>query len=102
MKITSEWILFLLLTIINLSASLAICWYSLSGRVKSYTLIYRIFMVIGLIGLVGQAFRNIVFLSTGTSLSDATLPLWAFKDIGLAGIGFCYVFSLTRTGKHLP
>ena len=47
-------------------------------------------MLIGGLGLLGQAFRNIVFITTGYSFTDADLPVWALKDIGLCVVGVSF------------
>jgi hypothetical protein len=50
--------------------------------------IYQIALIVGCLGLFGQAYRNICFLVDGVSFSDNDMPLWVLKDIGywIAGI----------------
>jgi hypothetical protein len=54
-------------------------------------------MLFLIVGLFAQVFRNIIFIATGISPTDASLPLWAFKDMGIDLIAFQYaVMALER------
>jgi hypothetical protein len=100
MNIDTTWLLFLVLTLFEFVGAIAVCIASLNKRVHEYTVAYRIFMWLTLVGLLGQAFRNIVFLITGVSLPDKVFPIWGFQDIGMAGLAICYAFALTRKKQN--
>lgn len=46
-------------------------------------LLIRVGAMLAAFGLLGQVLRNFEYLLTGNSLSDAQLPLWMLKDLGL-------------------
>ena len=60
-----------------------------------YETLMKVAFVICLLGLLGQAFRNSVFLLTGESPSDIDMPLWSLKDIGIA---LAFVALIRRKG----
>jgi hypothetical protein len=62
---------------------------------ERYETMMKVAFVICLLGLLGQAFRNSVFLLTGESPSDVDMPLWALKDIGIA---LAFVALVRRKG----
>ena len=53
---------------------------------------------VGALGLLFQGMRNIQFLTTGVSPSDADLPVWFLKDMGYALIAFHSIW-LILVGK---
>lgn len=53
---------------------------------------------VGALGLLFQGMRNIQFLATGVSPSDAELPVWFLKDMGYALIAFHSIW-LILAGK---
>ena len=53
------------------------------------------------LGVLFQAYRNLQFLVTGVSPTDAQLPLWALKDIGGTMVALWAVYMLTRQTERL-
>lgn len=97
---------FLLLTITNIVASIIIFAGALSERMRLFPTWHKVGLIIAALGLVFQAGRNIQFLVTGISPSDADLPVWALKDIGISIVAFFYAYialmSWKNTSKEVP
>jgi hypothetical protein len=83
---------FLLLTIVNIGASLIIFAGALSERMRLYPTWHKVGLIVAALGLAAQAMRNVQFLVTGVSPLDTDIPLWALKDIGIALIAYCYLW----------
>jgi hypothetical protein len=83
-------ILFIALTFFNTLAVIIIFCGLCSERLRTFPSWHKVSMVLILAGLLSQIFRNITYLMTGESPSDATLPIWAFKDVGIDIIAFYY------------
>lgn len=90
---------FIALTIIDLAAAAIIFAGALSERMKLYPAWHKLGLILACFGLLAQGFRNILFIVTGTSPSDATLPFWAFKDLGIAIIAFYYLSRAIKGTK---
>jgi len=86
-----EFIFFTAVTVMDLSAAIIIFVGALSDRMRLYPTWHKVGLIVALLGLICQAFRNIQFLSTGISPSDADMPLWVLKDAGIATIAFTYL-----------
>ena len=56
---------------------------------------------VGALGLLFQGMRNIQFLMTGVSPSDADLPVWFLKDMGYALIAFHSIWLILAGKLHL-
>jgi len=83
---------FLLLTIINIGATIILFAGALNERAMLYPKWHKVGLIVAALGLAFQAIRNIEFLVTGVSPSDADLPLWALKDLGIAIIAYFYLW----------
>lgn len=81
---------FVALTFFDILASVILFCGLLSDRLRLYPYWHKIGLLLAVVGLLSQVFRNIIYLGTGVSPSDATLPLWACKDIGIDIIAFYY------------
>jgi hypothetical protein len=57
--------------------------YGLFTNYTHHSSFQKFAFVVALLGLLAQGFRNLSFLFTGVSPSDADLPLWVLKDIGI-------------------
>lgn len=90
---------FVLITLIDLSAAAIIFVGALSERMRLYPLWHKIGLIVSVVGLVAQSFRNMQFLLTGYAPSDSTMPLWAMKDLGVALIAYAYLYLGIK--KHL-
>lgn len=84
--------LFFIATIVDLTAAAIIFAGALSERMRLYPAWHKIGLIVAVIGLVCQAFRNIEFLYTGVSPHDSDLPLWILKDLGIAIIAYFYLY----------
>lgn len=87
-----ETIGFAVLTVTNLTAAVIIFAGALSERMRLYPSWHKVGLMIAGLGLVAQALRNIQFLATGISPSDADMPLWALKDAGISLVAFGYAY----------
>jgi len=84
--------LFFLATVVDLTAALIIFVGALSERMRLYPAWHKVGLIVAVVGLVCQAFRNIEFLTTGISPHDSDLPLWILKDLGIAIIAYFYLY----------
>ena len=83
---------FILMLIIDIVGVIAIATYMFI-KADDHSVMLKAGMVITIAGLVGQIGRNIYFLSTGVSPSDADLPLWALKDIGITWLALVFGYE---------
>lgn len=82
---------FIALTIIDLAAAVIVFAGALNDRMRLYPTWHKVGLILASFGLLAQGMRNIAYLLTGVSPSDADLPFWALKDIGIALIAFVYL-----------
>jgi hypothetical protein len=75
---------FSFITAVDLLGAFLLASAVINPKLNSYSNVFKIGLVIAMLGLLGQAFRNYVFISTGISPADTDLPLWAFKDMGIS------------------
>ena len=83
---------FIIITIIDLSAAAIIFIGALSERMRLYPVWHKIGLITAVVGLVCQSIRNLQFIFTGHSPSDADMPLWVLKDAGIAIIAYYYAY----------
>lgn len=79
---------FIAVTVVDLVAA---CWMVaalFTPRLQTMPKWHRVGLLVGSIGLLAQALRNIQFLTTGVSATDSDLPLWVLKDLGYGLIAF--------------
>lgn len=81
---------FLLITVLDVIGAIILFLGALSPRMRLYPSWHRIGLLAAVIGLFAQAGRNIEYMFTGVSPSDADLPLWALKDLGIDIIAYTY------------
>lgn len=100
---------FVAVTVVDLVAAGWIIAALFTPRLQTMPKWHRVGLLVGCIGLLAQALRNIQFLTTGVSATDADLPLWVLKDLGYGLIAFhsiWLVFSgrltLTKELEPLP
>jgi hypothetical protein len=84
-------VMFFLLTVSTIVAALIVFFGALNERMRLYPAWHKVGLIMASFGLVAQALRNIHFLMTGVSPTDADLPLWALKDLGIAIIAYYYL-----------
>lgn len=83
---------FILVTVIDFAAALIIFAGALSERMRLYPTWHKVGLITAAFGLLAQGVRNVQFLVTGTSPSDADAPFWVLKDVGIALIAFFYAY----------
>jgi len=81
---------FLLVTVLDVIGAIILFLGALSPRMRLYPAWHRIGLLAAVVGLFAQAGRNIEYMFTGISPSDADLPLWALKDLGIDIIAYTY------------
>lgn len=81
---------FLLITVLDVIGAIILFLGALSPRMRLYPAWHRIGLLAAVVGLFAQAGRNIEYMFTGISPSDADLPLWALKDLGIDIIAYTY------------
>jgi len=79
---------FILLTIIDLAGAIFFIGAIFTRSVMKLSALYKFAIILAVFGLLWQASRNYIYLSTGVSPMDVTSPLWALKDIALVLIAF--------------
>jgi hypothetical protein len=84
----SEVIFFVFATVVNLITAFWIMGALFTDKLQRLPKWHMMGLSIGALGLIFQALRNIQFLLTGESPSDADLPIWFLKDMGYALIAF--------------
>lgn len=94
----NDTLLFVLISIVDITASVIIFAGALSERMRLYPAWHKIGLIMAAMGLVAQAFRNMAYLFTGISPSDADLPLWILKDAGIATIAYFYAAKAFGAG----
>lgn len=92
-------ILFVVLTVTNFAASFIIFAGALSERMRLYPTWHKVGLIVAALGLMAQGLRNIQFLVTGVSPTDADVPLWALKDIGISLVAFYYAHHAYKQYK---
>ena len=96
---------FVVVTVFDLCGAAIIAAGLAKDRWRTFPVWHRFGLAIGAIGLTAQAGRNIQFLVTGVSATDADLPLWAFKDLAIAtiAIGYaCIAYAAWKATKDAP
>jgi hypothetical protein len=90
-------ITFIALTIVDTIGMIIIFCGLCSERLRTFPIWHKVGMILIIVGMLDQICRNVSFFMTGISPSDATLPIWAFKDIGVDLIAMTYaVIALER------
>jgi hypothetical protein len=97
----SEVIFFVFATVVNLITAFWIMGALFTDRLQRLPKWHMMGLSIGALGLIFQALRNIQFLLTGESPSDAELPIWFLKDMGYALIAFHSIILVVQDKLHL-
>ena len=90
---------FTFVTVADLAAALVVAWGLVFARINSLPASHKLGLVIVAFGLMWQAWRNIVFLTTGHSPSDTESPFWALKDLGFFIICISAVAAMTARNR---
>lgn len=83
---------FMAITAIDVLGAFIISLSVFNPKLNHFSNCFKAGLVFLMLGLIGQAFRNVEFLLTGISLTDASLPVWAFKDIGVTLVAVSWLW----------
>ena len=88
--------------VFNLVGALFLIWALADGFFvgKHYTVKVAVALMIA--GLIGQFARSYIALSTGVAPTDAQIPFWVLKDLGIIAYGFHYALKCSGKIKVLP
>ena len=92
---------FILLSLVNLAGIAACVWLQLQCRTMDKHWFLRAGVGLFTFGLLGQLLRNLIFLTTGNSPTDADIPLYVFKDIGGAMVAGWFAYMLILHPAYL-
>jgi len=81
---------FVAVTVVDLAGVIVIAAGLMRDEWRTYPSWHKVGLIIAALGLFFQAGRNLEFLLTGVSPSDADLPLWALKDLGISTVAVGY------------
>ena len=83
--------------IFNLPGALALCWGLADGFFVGKHWTVKVAVTLMVAGLMGQFARSYIALSTGVAPTDAEIPFWVLKDMGIVTYGLYY--ALKCSGK---
>jgi hypothetical protein len=98
---TGEQGFFIFATAVDFLAAFWILGALFTDRVQKLPRWHLMGLSVGALGLLFQGMRNIQFLTTGVSPSDADLPVWFLKDMGYAIIAFHSIWLILAGKLHL-
>jgi hypothetical protein len=98
---TGEQAFFIFATAVDFLTAFWILGALFTDRLQKLPRWHRMGLSVGALGLLFQGMRNIQFLATGVSPSDADLPVWFLKDMGYALIAFHSVWLILAGKLHL-
>ena len=79
--------------LLNLPGALALCWGLADGFFVGRHWTLKLAVVLMISGLVGQFARSYIALSTGFAPTDAEIPFWILKDLGIVIYGAHYAMK---------
>ena len=82
--------------ILNLPAALFMGWGLAEGHAMKRHWLFKVSLLIMMAGLIGQFARSYIALSTGLAPTDAEIPFWFLKDLGIGLMGVYYLFKSTK------
>ena len=89
-----EYFVFCLMTALNVAGAVLLLAGLFADELQSISKVYKAAFIFGATGLLWQAIRNAVYLTTGTAMLDSDLPLWYLKDLGWVTIGFYFAYLM--------
>jgi hypothetical protein len=92
-------LLFFTVTVFDIVGAIIIAMSMFSPALQYYSKGFKAGLVLAMLGLLGQAFRNYVYLTTGVSPTDAEVPLWAFKDLGISVFAISWLWFKMKDHK---
>jgi hypothetical protein len=82
---------FLIVTLMDIIGAIIISLTIFNPALKHYSAGLKAGFILAMMGLIGQALRNMYYIATGHSPTDASLPIWAFKDVGIFLVAFFWL-----------
>ena len=79
--------------IFNLLAALGLVWALADGFFVGNHWTVKVAVALMIAGLVGQFARSYIALSTGIAPTDAQVPFWVLKDLGIIMYSVHYVLQ---------
>ena len=73
--------------ILNLPASLCIGWGLAEGHAMKRHILFKVSLLVMMAGLIGQFARSYIAIATGLAPTDAEIPFWFLKDLGIVSNG---------------
>jgi hypothetical protein len=98
---TSEQAFFIFATAVDFVTAFWIIGALFTDKLQRLPRWHLMGLSVGALGLLFQGMRNIQFLTTGVSPSDADLPVWFLKDMGYALIAFHSIWLILQGRLHL-
>ena len=77
----------------NLPAALFIGFGLAEGHAVHRHWLFKVSLLIMMAGVVGQFARSYIALATGVSPTDAEIPFWFLKDLGIIFLGIYYLLK---------
>ena len=77
----------------NLVGALALVWALADGFFVGKHWTVKVAVALMIAGLVGQFARSYIALSTGIPPTDAQVPFWVLKDLGIIMYAYHYVLQ---------
>ena len=78
----------------NLVGALILCWALADGFFVGKHWTVKIAVMLMISGLVGQFARSYIALTTGIAPTDAQVPFWVLKDIGIIMYAVHYLLQV--------
>lgn len=84
---------FILITCVDVLGTVIIALSIFNPKLEHFSTCFKAGLVFLMLGLLSQAMRNIMYITTGHSPTDSDLPLWAFKDIGVTFVAVSWLWN---------
>lgn len=92
-------ILFYTVTFFDVIGAIIISMSMFHPALEHFSKGFKAGLVLSMLGLFSQAYRNIIYLATGVSPTDAELPFWALKDMGISLFAMSWLWFKMRGNK---
>ena len=92
-------LLFFIVSIFDIVGAIIIAMSMFHPALDHFSRGFKAGLVLAMLGLIGQAFRNYIYITTGVSPTDAEVPLWAFKDLGISVFAMSWLWFKMKEHK---
>ena len=86
----------------NLVGALCLIWALADGFFVGKHFTVKVAVASMIAGLIGQFARSYIALSTGVAPTDAQIPFWVLKDLGIIAYGLHYALKCLGYIKVIP